>query len=98
MCLAIPGRVLTIGEGDPLYRTGEVDFNGARKIIGLGMVPDVQPGQYVLVHVGVALQVVDEAEASAIWGYLEELGETMELKVPEQLQPAGTTNPFEEAP
>ena len=80
MCLAIPGRVLTIGEGEPLYRTGVVDFNGARKMVGLGMVPDVLPGQYVLVHVGVALQVVDEAEAAAIWGYLEELGETAELK------------------
>jgi len=82
MCLAIPGRVLTIDEGDALYRTGDVDFNGARKRVGLGMVPDVCPGQYVLVHVGVALQIVDEAEAATIWGYLEELGETVEIVSP----------------
>ncbi len=79
MCLAIPGRVLTIDEGDALYRTGEVDFNGARKRVGLGMVPEVCLGQYVLVHVGVALQVVDEAEAATIWGYLEALGETADF-------------------
>jgi len=82
MCLALPGRVLTIDDGAPLYRTGEVDFNGARKVVSLGMVPEAHPGQYVLVHVGVALQVVDEEEAAAIWGYLEELGATDEVENP----------------
>ena len=44
------------------------------------MVPEARPGQYVLVHVGVALQVVDEEEASACWGYLEKIGAADELQ------------------
>jgi hydrogenase expression/formation protein HypC len=79
MCLAIPGKILQVTGDDPLYRSGEVDFAGIRKQVSLGMVPEAKIGDYVLVHVGVALQTVDEAEAREIFGYLEQLGETAEL-------------------
>lgn len=63
------------GEGDdPLYRYGEVDFSGIRKRVSLGFVPEAKLGDFVLVHVGMALQVIDEEEAGKILGYIRELG------------------------
>ena len=62
MCLAIPGRVTAIEHATtPL--TGTVDFAGVRREVCLDWVPDVRPGQYVIVHVGFAIAVVDETEA-----------------------------------
>ncbi len=75
MCLAIPGLVLSVeGEGDPLYRYGEIDFSGIRKRVSLGLVPEANVGDFVLVHVGLALQVIDEEEAKKILGYIGMLG------------------------
>ncbi len=73
MCLAIPGKILTLdSEGK---RMAEVDFGGTRKRVYLDFVPDAKEGDYVLVHVGVALQKVDEQEAKEIFSYLQQLGE-----------------------
>jgi hydrogenase expression/formation protein HypC len=64
MCLAIPGQVLDVSDDpDPLCRTGRVSFGGVVKRVQLAYTPDVTPGTYVLVHVGFALAVIDEAEA-----------------------------------
>jgi len=64
MCLAIPGKLLDVTESDdPLFRSGRVSFEGIVKKIQLAYVPEAAPGDYVLVHVGFALSVVDEAEA-----------------------------------
>ena len=75
MCLAVPGRVVEIDDtGDIAFRRGKVDFGGIRKEINLAYTPEATIGKYVLVHVGFAISVVDEAEAQRIFKYLEELG------------------------
>ena len=78
MCLAIPGRILSTGGEDPLLRTGRVDFGGVVKEINLVYTPDAQPGQYVLVHVGFAMTVIDEAEAQRVLETLRDLTERSE--------------------
>ena len=75
MCLAVPGRVVEIiDSSDIAFRRGKVDFGGVRKEVNLAYTPDAQVGKYVLVHVGFAISVVDEAEAQHVFKYLEELG------------------------
>ena len=64
MCLAIPGQVQSIQQGaDPILRTGRVVFGGIAKEVSLAYTPEAKVGDYVIVHVGFALSVVDEAEA-----------------------------------
>ncbi len=79
MCLAVPGQILSIEGDDPLFRLGRVSFGGVVKQVNLSCVAEAKPGDYVLVHVGMALSVVDEAEAKQIFGYLKEMGELEEL-------------------
>ena len=79
MCLAIPGRVAeTYRENEVLM--GKVDFSGVTRRVCLEHVPDVRVDEYVLVHVGFALTVVDEAEARRIFEDLKMLGELSELE------------------
>lgn len=78
MCLAVPGKLMTTN-GEGLERTGRVNFGGVVKEASLAYVPEAQIGDYVIVHVGFALSVVDEAEAQRVFQYLEELGELGEL-------------------
>jgi hydrogenase expression/formation protein HypC len=81
MCLGIPGKVVeTYREHDVLM--GKVDFSGVSKRVCLEHVPDVAPGDYVLVHVGFALSRLDEAEAGRVFALLEELNQLDDLKVP----------------
>ena len=61
MCLAIPGKVLKISE-----KIGTVDFGGVRRDVRLDLLERVQEGDYILVHVGYAIQVLDQAEAERI--------------------------------
>jgi hydrogenase expression/formation protein HypC len=77
MCLAVPGRILSVA-GEELTRTGQVDFAGVVKEVSLAYVPEAQVGNYVLVHVGVALNTVDEAEAERTLDYLRQIGELAE--------------------
>lgn len=79
MCLAIPGRLTSIEGDDPLTRSGEVSFGGVKKRVNLAFVPEAKIDDYVLVHVGVALQTIDEDEAAKVFEYLAELGELEEL-------------------
>ena len=74
MCLAIPGLILET-TGDPLMRTGRVDFGGVIKEINLVFTPEARIGDYVLVHVGFALTVIDAAEAEKVFQHLEHIGE-----------------------
>lgn len=80
MCLAIPGKLTSI-EGLPgdTFRTGKVSFGGIRRDVNLMMLPDAKVGDYVLVHVGVAISIVDEEEARLTFQYLKEMGELEEL-------------------
>ncbi|MGV9232723.1 HypC/HybG/HupF family hydrogenase formation chaperone [Streptomyces nigra] len=73
MCLAVPGKVVAVEDGsDPL--TGLIDFGGVRKQACLEYVPDVRVGEYVIVHVGFALQRLDEESALSSLKLFEELG------------------------
>jgi len=81
MCLAIPGKIIEITSHlDETFRTGKVSFGGILKEINLYMTPDAHPGDYVLVHVGVAISKVDEEEANTIFSYLKDMGEVEELE------------------
>jgi hydrogenase expression/formation protein HypC len=65
MCLAVPGRVLDVTDEHGL-RTARVDFGGVRKQICVETVPEASPGDWILVHAGFALQIVDEAAAQDV--------------------------------
>jgi hydrogenase expression/formation protein HypC len=80
MCLAVPGRLLDIAGNDELYRTGRVSFGGVIKTVSLACVPEARVDDYLLVHVGMALSVVDEAEAARVFTLLAEMGELAELE------------------
>jgi hydrogenase expression/formation protein HypC len=81
MCLAIPGRILSVSEGaSSLERTAKVAFGGITKEVNLAYVPDAQVDEYVIVHVGFALSKVDPEEAERVFAYLRELGELEELE------------------
>ena len=60
MCLAIPGKIVSVSGKDALERMGKIDFGGILKEASLAYVPDAQVGDYVIVHVGFALSKVDE--------------------------------------
>jgi hydrogenase expression/formation protein HypC len=80
MCLAIPGKLVEITCEQGLDRTGKVDFNGIVKQVNLACVPEAVPGDYVTVHVGMAISVVDAVEAQTVFEYLRHIGETDELE------------------
>jgi hydrogenase expression/formation protein HypC len=83
MCLAIPGKLLAItAQLDETFRTGKVSFGGIQKEVNLYMVPEAKVGDYVLVHVGVAINVVDEEEAKQTFQFLKDMGEVEELEIP----------------
>ncbi|MEU3421077.1 HypC/HybG/HupF family hydrogenase formation chaperone [Streptomyces murinus] len=73
MCLAVPGKVVSIDhQADPL--TGLIDFGGVRKQVCLEYLPEVRVGEYVIVHVGFALQRLDEESARASLELFDQLG------------------------
>lgn len=81
MCLAVPGKILSITGDDPLLRSGRVSFGGITKEVNLAYVPGAKVNDYVLVHVGFAISTVEEREAQRVFEYLnqlEELDETAE--------------------
>ncbi|MFJ4918854.1 HypC/HybG/HupF family hydrogenase formation chaperone [Streptomyces sp. NPDC088725] len=73
MCLAVPGRVLSTAEVDGTLMA-EVDFGGVRKEVCLQYIPDVTVGEYVVVHVGFAIQRLDEQSAVETLANFEKLG------------------------
>lgn len=74
MCLAIPGKIVSTTEsGDPLLRTGKVDFGGVYKEVSLAYVPEAELEDYVIVHVGFALSVLDPEEAKVTLGILQKM-------------------------
>lgn len=80
MCLAIPGKILSITGDTPLQRAGRVSFDGIVKEVNLACVPEARTGDYVIVHVGVAISRVDEGEAQRTLEYLRAMGELAELQ------------------
>ncbi len=81
MCLAVPGRILSIDASDRLLRSGRVDFAGIVKQINLAYVPEAKVGDYVLVHVGFALHTIDEQEANEVFEYLRQMGELADVEM-----------------
>jgi hydrogenase expression/formation protein HypC len=75
MCLAVPGKLLDAQGDSPLERCGRASFGGVIKEVSLACVPEAKPGDYVLVHVGVAIAVVDPGEAELTFQYLRSMGE-----------------------
>jgi hydrogenase expression/formation protein HypC len=73
MCLGIPGKI-TVVRDEEIMRMGTVDFGGVTRDVCLAYVPDASVGDYVLVHVGFAINRLDEAEAQETLRLLEELG------------------------
>lgn len=73
MCLAIPGRIESIGSGqDEGLPQAKVSFGGIQRDVCLALTPEAAVGDYVLVHVGFSIGVIDEAEAQRIFRILEE--------------------------
>ena len=81
MCLGVPGKVIEIEENSLGMPMGKVDFAGITKEVCLAYVPEVQLGEYVIVHVGFAISVVDEEEAMQVFEYLKEMEELAELEI-----------------
>jgi hydrogenase expression/formation protein HypC len=80
MCLAVPGKILSIAGEDALQRVGRVSFGGIVKEVNLACVPEAKLGDYVIVHVGLALSIVNEEEAERTLEYFRQMGELAELE------------------
>lgn len=81
MCLAIPGLVVEIV--DPGKQIAKVDVVGVRRNVNVGLLEGVEPGDWVLIHVGFALSRVDEEEALATLRLLEQMGAEYEQELEE---------------
>ena len=74
MCLAIPGKIISVNNDiDDIFRIAKVSFDGIIKEVNLAMVPEAQVGDYVLVHVGSAISIVDEEEAKLTMDILKKM-------------------------
>ena len=80
MCLAVPGKIISLSATEPLLRTGRVSFGGIVKEVNLSYVPEAQIGDYVLVHVGFAISTLDETEAQQVFEYLRQMDELSDLE------------------
>ena len=81
MCLGVPGQIVKI-DPDPLGMTmGKVSFAGITKTVCLAYTPEVEVGDYVVVHVGFSIARIDEEQAQEVFRYLEEMGELDELEI-----------------
>ena len=87
MCLAIPGKVVSIATDDSTgVKNGKVNFGGIEKNVCLEYVPETKIGDYVLVHVGFALSRIDEEEAMRTFQLLEDLNQLAELHDPPEVE------------
>jgi len=97
MCLAVPGKVVEIIGDDPLLRSAKVSFAGVIKLVSLTCTPEAKLGDYVLVHVGVAISTIDPQDAEETFRYLREMGELDGIDLPADApatpRPAGHPSP-----
>ena len=73
MCLAVPGKIVSVSGDDPLTRMARVSFGGVIKEVSLAYLPDAGTDDYVIVHAGFALSQIDEAEAHRVFEELQRL-------------------------
>jgi hydrogenase expression/formation protein HypC len=78
MCLAVPGKIVSINNDEPLLRMGRVSFGGLIKQVSLAYVPSAQIDDYVIVHAGFALSIIDENEAQQTLDYFLQIDESAE--------------------
>ncbi len=84
MCLSIPGKLIEItAQLDETFRTGKVSFDGVIKEVSLTLVPEARINDYVLVHVGAAIGMIDEEEAKKTFELLKQLNELQDLEPPD---------------
>lgn len=76
MCLGVPGRVTEWLEPAGGLAVAVVEFGGVRRRVCMACVPEAQTGDYVIVHAGIAISLLDEAEAGRVLDHLQALGET----------------------
>ncbi|MDX8052172.1 HypC/HybG/HupF family hydrogenase formation chaperone [Lentzea sp. BCCO 10_0798] len=79
MCLGIPGRIVTLDDAEP--RSGTVDFDGLRRPVCLAYTPEAEVGDYVIVHVGFAITLVDEEEAAKTLAVLRAMPDAIETEL-----------------
>ena len=82
MCLGVPGKVVRKRENELGMMMGTVNFGGVKKEVCLAYCPEVEVGEYVIVHVGFAISRVDEEEARQVFKLLEKMGDLAELDAP----------------
>ncbi len=76
MCLAIPGKIVEFtNELDEVFRMAKVDYDGIQKEVNMSMLPEAKVGDFVMVHVGLAISIVDEEEAQKTMDFLKQMGE-----------------------
>jgi hydrogenase expression/formation protein HypC len=73
MCLGVPGRVVEVTASPDLLRMATVEFGGIRREVCLACVPEASAGDYVIVHAGIAISLIDPDEAAKITSYLNEI-------------------------
>jgi len=78
MCLAVPGKILSIVDHDGIMRSGRVSFGGIIKEVNLAYTPEAGVNDYVIVHVGFAISTVDPQEAARVLAFLKELDDLEE--------------------
>jgi hydrogenase expression/formation protein HypC len=75
MCLGVPGRVVERQDSADELAYAVVEFAGIRRKVCIACVPDSQPGEYVIVHAGIAIGRIDPSEAERVFAYLRESGD-----------------------
>ncbi len=80
MWLGVPGQVVEVVHNEIGIPMGKVDFSGVVKEVCFAYTPEVEAGEWVVVHVGFAISKIDEAEAKKVFQYLAEIGELLDLQ------------------
>jgi hydrogenase expression/formation protein HypC len=83
MCLGVPGKVIDVYNDALGIAMGKISFSGIVKDVCLAYTPEAQPGEYVVVHAGFAISLVDEQEAMEVFKMLEQMDELAELEIPQ---------------
>jgi hydrogenase expression/formation protein HypC len=88
MCLGVPGEIISTSSfEDPILRTARVSFDGVVREVSLAGIPEASVGDFVIVHAGFALTLLDRAQAEEVIGYLRQMGEGMPAGAPGSATP-----------
>ena len=98
MCLGVPGRVLSVEENAQGMAMGDVSFGGVNKEICLAYVPEARPGDYVIVHAGFAISIVNQQEAEETFEILRRMGELADLEERPEGPPGAAPDPGPASP